>query len=1091
MKLLVLIAWLFPACFLLGQTPLPYVKDGKWSLVDTTGKLLTETDYSYIHTYDNAGFTFFCRNGAYGILDREGQVVVEPVYADVLQNGSSYYTLLSDEGWITLNVRKLNGRTAVSEWFHYLSASWAVIGQRDSLYAENLPTGKRWSLNDSTSAFNVAGDHFTYFINDSTRLLIDPAGNTVLSGDVIVDDQNNVYHARCGNQHYLFDELGAWPYRNISSVYFDEDGLFFRAGKEGVLCRYDRSVVVRGDYDIIGDFNPDYFYATRAGFTTLIDKQTKRPIVPFRYEQIEQRDSVSYIVYKDGFSGLVDLQFREIIPCRYSYFIQRGDLVQVFDGNYQGIYSLKRRTELIAPVYNSIIRTDNRFKAQRNELLTIIEIDDRHNIVKTAKIDNMLTIRQAQNSKRSRRIDPRLFTIGWYLDSNLVQPPGKPAFYSVKWGLRDASDSILIRPKSFPLDRTDLVYLPKAPYTLYYTSKESYMSAGEKVEVQPLTPVFLPKGAYYPDLSLLGYDSTDFKRRDFMRISSREGFGVLHGDGSLQRLSYIEDSPNTYLRYCEGKKIIPVTKNKEEMTEVPSMGFNNRFVPNPMVQGTPRELILGLEYPEGKWNYFGPDAKPLFSEPFAFAHAFLGKQAIVKTAKGWGVVSPDTVLIPGIYSHIERNIVANDTLFVVQLGQPGNRLLDTLGKVIPGPEIAASTPRNFIIVQGGQKFLCDTQFKPLSDGYSSMKFLKNGLILAKTKKEYTLFDPEGTMLFNGAEEPEAVYFNTAFVFKKGAELTLFDSRLNPVLENCSAVERHGDLLGVKKGGEWFVLNRDLELLVSEKPGQLFTDTISGKFAICSNGKTTVYDANGTRISRMNDFLPTDFIAGRLLVASRDCCMAYTPDGKAVAVFHGFQSLEVLENGALFVKIRRGNNLLFLRDWTPVLPEETRFRQLTVLGPDIYSFSTASGKTALYNRVTGHIDTSYRLAGSIFGGDLLLVRNSFGFIYVDKNFQPITKVTFLKALPFNGRYAAVADGRGWTLIDRDCRPLTYPNYGAITALNPGLFQTVKLPLQGVFDAKGKELIPVVYEQVRFLPNGLILCIKDGEFYYFRKNGTRLL
>jgi hypothetical protein len=338
MKLLALIAWLLPACFLLGQTPLPYVKDGKWCLVDTTGKLLTETDYSYIHIYDEAGFTFFCSNGAYGLLDRQGRVVVEPVYADVQQGGRGFYMLLSDDGWVTVNAGKLGHTNSVSESFAYLSASWGLIRRDDSLYIENLPTGKRWSPTDSTSHFYVEGDHLTYSPDGSTELLIDPEGNTVLAGEIFTDEQNNVFHARCGKQHYVFDEQGAWPYRNLSSVYFDADGIFLRSGKEGVLCGYDRSEILRGDYDIIGDFNRDYFYATKNGLATLIDKQTKRPIVPFRYEEIEERDSLSYIVYKDGLSGLVDREFREIIPCRYTHFVQRGDLVLVFDGNYLGIY---------------------------------------------------------------------------------------------------------------------------------------------------------------------------------------------------------------------------------------------------------------------------------------------------------------------------------------------------------------------------------------------------------------------------------------------------------------------------------------------------------------------------------------------------------------------------------------------------------------------------------------------------------------------------------------------------------------------------------------------------------------------------------
>ena len=79
----------------------------------------------------------------------------------------------------------------------------------------------------------------------------------------------------------------------------------------------------------------------------------------------------------------------------------------------------------------------------------------------------------------------------------------------------------------------------------------------------------------------------------------------------------------------------------------------------------------------------------------------------------------------------------------------------------------------------------------------------------------------------------------------------------------------------------------------------------------------------------------------------------------------------------------------------------------------------------------------------------------------------------------------------TQIRRQCSPLTFPNYGVVTSINKGLFQTVKLPLKGVYDSNGKLLIPIEYEKIVFLANGIIQCVKNGELYYFRKDGTNLL
>lgn len=76
------------------------MNNGKWSLIDSTGRTIAETPYSYIHHFDGAGYTFFGQNGGYGIINSKGEIIVKPLYADVQQKGHGHYQLLTDKGWI-------------------------------------------------------------------------------------------------------------------------------------------------------------------------------------------------------------------------------------------------------------------------------------------------------------------------------------------------------------------------------------------------------------------------------------------------------------------------------------------------------------------------------------------------------------------------------------------------------------------------------------------------------------------------------------------------------------------------------------------------------------------------------------------------------------------------------------------------------------------------------------------------------------------------------------------------------------------------------------------------------------------------------
>lgn len=1092
MKLLVLSGWLMLTCLVFGQkTVLPYVNNGKWSLIDSTGRTLAETPFSYIHSFDDAGYTFFSQNGGYGILNSKGEIVVKPQYADVQQKGHGHYQLLTEKGWIPFEPGgfRLIGNDTIHS-FEMLSGSWALTGTKTDWYLEHLTSGKRWPLPDSTATYKILHDHLLLDLTDTNDLLINGAGEVVLKGNIYLETQNELYHVNTQNRHYVFGAEGKWPYESIKRVFFEPDALFIQTEKEGIYLSYNGSVILRGDYSYIGSFNNTYLTVGKNGLRTLFDRKTLRPALPFKYESILAAGK-NYQVQLNGNNGLIDSAFREMVPCKYQRISLKGNLAFVYELNYVGIYSLLRKTEILPPVYNSIRENNNRYKASRNDFMTIIELDAGHKVLKTAKIDhtiNVTLMREYATGTRPRKfIDPRLFPLGWFLDSTLVTPPkGEPSYFALKWGLRNDQDSVVI-PASIP----ELIYVPQAPFTMQYTGQADYERG---LKARNFKPVYLPTGKVLSKYTLLDFDTTDFRFRNFMRVATAKGLGILCEDGSFRPYSYIEQNMNRNLLYCNAKEIVPIEmkNDTEEKTPVPWMDFFNNYIPHPAVfKLNDYSKCVGLTYPDGEWNYLSPEGKPLFSDTFSFAFPFTGNQAIVKKGQKWGVVNQDTLFIPAKYSRIERVIAQKDTFFVARIPQGGTRLLDSLSRTLPtnGQSVSAHRNNTVILEDKEGKQLADALFKPLSEHYPTMKYLKNGLILAKNKKEYTVLNTNGEVLYSGETPPEEILHCGRMILTKGATYDLYDAHMQPLLTGCSKISESGRYTIAEKAGESFVYTEQT-LLLDGVAGIVLVDTILNNFLVWNNEKAVFYQ-NDTKAGKLKLTKPSHFYNNLIFLPGKDTCLLIDRSGKPFMTIPEIDELIPFSDGRLLIKTKAKSHYFFDSEWHSLLPEEKKFRQLEQLSDDIFCYKNEKGQTLFYHLETNRIDTtSYQTGYGTFTGGRLLVKTGTRYCYIDERIRPVSKCTYVQAIPFSGRYAAVADQRGWTIIDHNCNPVAYPNFGKIETIAKDVFSTQQLPLNGVYNTAGKLIVPIEFQEIRFLSNGLILGIRDGAFTYFRHDGTLL-
>src|SRR3990167_5959145 len=173
-----------------------------------------------------------------------------------------------------------------------------------------------------------------------------------------------------------------------------------------------------------------------------------------------------------------------------------------------------------------------------------------------------------------------------------------------------------------------------------------------------------------------------------------------------------------------------------------------------------------------------------------------------------------------------------------QQAQGGSRLLDTSATVLGDYTIAFSRGNALVVEIGRQKQLFDANLKPLSEAYSSMKFLKSDLILAKIKKEYTLLDDQGTVLYVGPEPPEDILLHSFLVFKTGGSYKVKDLSDKVIADRCTSAEGKGNYLLIRQNGTTNIFDLRGNLLIDEVTGHILVDTLANGLAIVEKNKVT-------------------------------------------------------------------------------------------------------------------------------------------------------------------------------------------------------------------------------------------------------------
>ena len=200
-------------------------KDGKWGLIDTNGKEISEIIYDSIKTLKGIENSIIVeKEGKYGLLNSKGTKILDTNYSEISNFGDDYIN-----GYITKN--------------------------QDGKFGIVNVSGEQLLENNYEEIYNIYNDKYFVIGENGVQQLINKNNEKVLTEN--------------------FDEI-----KQITSTGI----VYIKDGKYGFMD-FEGNIIIEASYDILNEINTGIFLAQQDGKAGLIDKD-KNEKVAFNFKNI-------------------------------------------------------------------------------------------------------------------------------------------------------------------------------------------------------------------------------------------------------------------------------------------------------------------------------------------------------------------------------------------------------------------------------------------------------------------------------------------------------------------------------------------------------------------------------------------------------------------------------------------------------------------------------------------------------------------------------------------------------------------------------------------------------------------------------------
>ncbi len=1056
---------------------LPFFQDGIWKIYHSDGKIidLSQTIH-YVNMFDEFGFSNYEGFEEYGIINQKGEKIFIS-NQKIVQLGGGKYVYMADNKTAVLELFKTKEQEEVIQKinqiknFKNVSVNWYSYEKGDSIYFNNKYSADKISLVNNADNFKVMYE-MLLIKNANYSLLYNEKGIKIDSSIAYVQNDGNYFFYKGKNQHFLKTKNFHLNLSDGDNFYFKDN--YFVLKKEGVCQIRNLENKVLFDYkcDSLIKLDQNYYLINIKNKVGLIDK-AKKTRIPVKYDNIIKSVN-GFIVEQKELIGFVDENFNLRIPCEFKLIEFKNDFIHTSNFlDKKGLIHSTSFNEILPAIYDLIEIQENQIFAYTDKTLTLVILDEAKNVIKKSYFENFVKIRDLPINEPS--IDQRLLSIGWYYEKNIIDEFN----IRYKWGLKDSNDSIIKKPVHY-----SPIYVPNAFFSMInvHRGSDPYLNFktfnDERFYNYRLIDYRTGKVVKVPDIHYL--DTNDFKNYNYARFRSKDGMGYILNDKTVVNLQYIDLYDDEYNRVCNAKDIKFLG---EESNSLFKINTNNCY-PD-LFKFSNKSYI---EFVDAEWNFIDQNGDNLFDVNFDFTEKFEKGTAIAKQKTGWGILTPEQIIVPFQYSSINRLKEFNDTVFLVSINDKRDLFLDSnlnevhlngLKHIKRRDDFTAfkNQDSNLILDESNEVIMqSDKYYKSLNDNY----------LFTRKASEFEIYDKQGALKTSSEDKPNAVYFNNYFSIYKNRNfyfLNFYGDTFS--LPEFKVFNDFGNCLVIQGEKFKYLYNRDFDCVNQFKNENIFTDSFNMNYILESNKSYRLFNLNNKDCQmKIRTESPIIKMTNNVILF-KDETLTYV-DGEKINIKYKVIDIVCYEKSRYCVFDDQKRWHVFDASWVELTDSNFQNNKLNYHGKGIYS-SSHKGKKVLYSfDYNLKIDGFDQIEGNANEGMLSVQKNNKS-LFLDIKADNVFKHNFHEVKPFNSGIGLVKYYDGWTMIDLNGKLKSYPSYNELIYINKNLYKTTKKTLYGLVDSNGNYILDVKYEKIKINKN-IIQTISHGEIHYYDLSGN---
>ena len=302
-----------------------YKKNGKYGLINSLGKKITDAIYDEIKSVNYKEGTFLVKqNEKYGVINKKGTIIIEP----------KYETITSDNYFSEKNNNKNSGfivseKTEEGYRYGYINYRGKIV-----LPIEYTELERITEIKDEKNVYFIAFKNGQAGILKNKKAIVD-----FQYEDIQYNSLNDIFILQRNSKQGIVSKEG----RTIINTEYDKilfGGMYVNAIKDENLYLFDfngNSVEKNNYISKMKTENSKYYITIDKNDIYRVVDEENNNIIDNNYTYIEYLPGDYFIVAKDGKNGVVDINGKSLIDLNYTSIFRLNDDSNILQAEIIGI----------------------------------------------------------------------------------------------------------------------------------------------------------------------------------------------------------------------------------------------------------------------------------------------------------------------------------------------------------------------------------------------------------------------------------------------------------------------------------------------------------------------------------------------------------------------------------------------------------------------------------------------------------------------------------------------------------------------------------------------------------------------------------